>query len=77
MLLAVCAAAGRPSSEVVSYSCDASKIATAGIPCVIFGPGDIAQAHTADESIATEDLHKGVAHYVRIAEALLPAEKGD
>jgi acetylornithine deacetylase len=77
MVRAVCATADRPHSEVVSYSCDASKIATDGIPCVIFGPGDIARAHTADESIATEDLHRGVAQYVCIAETLLPAEKGD
>ncbi|HRJ71155.1 MAG TPA: M20 family metallopeptidase [Terrimicrobiaceae bacterium] len=68
----VCAAAGRPASQVVNFSCDASKIAAAGIPCVVFGPGDIAHAHTADESIAIEDLARGVAGYVRIAQALLP-----
>lgn len=67
----VCQATGRTSSRTVSFSCDASKIAAAGIPCVIFGPGDIAKAHTADESIPVRDLHLGVAAYVRIAETLL------
>lgn len=68
----VCAATERNSARTVSFSCDASKIAAAGIPCVIFGPGDIAEAHTAEESISIEDLHLGVAAYVRIAETLLP-----
>ena len=33
------------------YATDAGFFAEAGIPCVVFGPGDIAQAHTADEWI--------------------------
>jgi acetylornithine deacetylase/succinyl-diaminopimelate desuccinylase family protein len=64
-------ALGLPESEVVKFSCDASKIAAAGIPCIIFGPGDIGQAHTANESIAIEELERGVEDYIRIAEALL------
>jgi acetylornithine deacetylase len=35
----------------VPYGTDASSIAGAGIPSVVFGPGDIAQAHTCDEWI--------------------------
>ncbi|MBL8798048.1 MAG: M20 family metallopeptidase [Planctomycetia bacterium] len=44
-------AASRGSFEVtaVPYGTDASTIAEAGIPAVVFGPGDIAQAHTCDE----------------------------
>lgn len=68
----VCAAAGKSASHVVSFSCDASKIAAAGIPCLVFGPGDIAHAHTADESIAIADLSLGVAGYVRVSQTLLP-----
>ena len=67
----VCRAADRTHAGVVHFSCDASKIAKAGIPCLIFGPGDIAQAHTANESIAISDLHRGVEAYVRIAQELL------
>ena len=35
-----------------NYFCDASVLAQAGIPSVVFGPGDIAQAHTAAEWIS-------------------------
>ena len=67
----VCGAVVRTESQVVNFSCDASKIAAAGIPCLIFGPGDITQAHTGDESLAIEDLHRGVSAYVQIVEKLL------
>ena len=41
------------------YFCDASVLSAAGIPSVVFGPGDIAQAHTADEWIALAELERG------------------
>lgn len=41
----------------VPYGTDAPAFAGAGIPTVVFGPGAIAQAHTADEWIAIEQLH--------------------
>ena len=40
----------------VSYGTDASTIQEAGIPAVVFGPGDISQAHTKDEWIDVEEL---------------------
>jgi acetylornithine deacetylase/succinyl-diaminopimelate desuccinylase-like protein len=43
----------------VRYFCDASVLAHGGIPSVVFGPGDIAQAHTANEWIAVEALERG------------------
>src|SRR5205823_2070889 len=42
----------------VHYFCDASVLAHGGIPSVVFGPGDIAQAHTADEWIALDSLER-------------------
>ncbi|MGV3772970.1 MAG: M20 family metallopeptidase [Verrucomicrobiales bacterium] len=42
----------------VDFFCDASVLAAAGIPSVVFGPGNIAQAHTADEWISIESLVK-------------------
>ena len=42
---------GHCEMEAVPYGTDASSIAGAGIPSVVFGPGDIAQAHTCDEWI--------------------------
>ena len=43
----------------VDYFCDAAVLAAAGIPSVVFGPGDIAQAHTADEWISLAELERG------------------
>jgi acetylornithine deacetylase len=43
----------------VDYFCDAAVLSRAGIPSVVFGPGDIAQAHTADEWISLEELERG------------------
>ncbi|MGA3283966.1 MAG: M20/M25/M40 family metallo-hydrolase [Verrucomicrobiota bacterium] len=43
----------------VDYFCDAAVLASAGIPSVVFGPGDIAQAHTADEWISLVSLERG------------------
>jgi acetylornithine deacetylase/succinyl-diaminopimelate desuccinylase-like protein len=42
----------------VDYFCDAAVLAGAGIPSVAFGPGDIAQAHTADEWISLRSLER-------------------
>ncbi len=42
----------------VAFGTDASTIAAAGIPSIVFGPGDIAQAHTSDEWIALEQVEK-------------------
>ena len=43
----------------VRYFCDASVLGHGGIPSVVFGPGDIAQAHTAEEWISLEALERG------------------
>jgi len=43
----------------VRYFCDASVLGHGGIPSVVFGPGDIAQAHTADEWISLAELERG------------------
>jgi acetylornithine deacetylase len=40
----------------VPYGTDAAKIAEAGIPAVVFGPGDIARAHTCDEWVPLEEV---------------------
>jgi acetylornithine deacetylase/succinyl-diaminopimelate desuccinylase family protein len=46
---AIDAVVGRHEVHAVPYGTDASTIAEAGVPAVVFGPGDIAQAHTKDE----------------------------
>ena len=45
----------------------------AAIPTVIFGPGDLAVAHTANESIAVDDLVTGARTYARIFASFLGA----
>ena len=47
------------------WFCDGSLLQAGGIPAVAAGPGDIAQAHTADEWVAEDDLVAGVAFYGR------------
>jgi acetylornithine deacetylase len=42
----------------VVYFCDASVLSQGGIPSIVFGPGDIAQAHTADEWISLSQLER-------------------
>lgn len=48
--------AGKHQVMPVPYGTDASTLARGGIPSVVFGPGDIAQAHTKDEWIEVEQL---------------------
>ena len=43
----------------VDFFCDAAVLSRGGIPSVVFGPGDIAQAHTADEWISLDSLECG------------------
>lgn len=40
----------------VPFGTDAAIISAAGVPTVVFGPGSIEQAHTADEWIALDQL---------------------
>jgi acetylornithine deacetylase len=42
----------------VAYGTDASTIAASGIPAIVFGPGNIANAHTCDESIALDEVEE-------------------
>ena len=51
----------------VPYGTNAASIAVAGIPTVVFGPGSIAQAHTADEWIAVDELDRAVEVLYRVA----------
>ena len=51
--------AGQKKPVGVDYFTDAGVLAAAGIPSVVFGPGDIAQAHTADEWVAVSQLELG------------------
>ena len=52
-------AAGRERTVGVHYFCDAAPLSAGGIPAVVFGPGDIAQAHTSAEWISIASLERG------------------
>jgi len=52
------AAAGQTRPAGVHYFCDAAVLSAGGMPAVVFGPGDIAQAHTADEWISLAQLER-------------------
>lgn len=47
---------GRGRKIGVPYGTDASRIAAADVPSVVFGPGSIDQAHTCDEWLPLEEL---------------------
>lgn len=44
----------------VPFGCDASKLARAGIPSIVFGPGSIDRAHTADEYIEIDQVEQAL-----------------
>ncbi len=55
----------------VGYGSDGSSLAAAGIPVVLLGPGDIAQAHRQDEYLDLEQLERAVEVYGRLMRAPL------
>jgi acetylornithine deacetylase/succinyl-diaminopimelate desuccinylase-like protein len=55
------AVTGQSDPMGVDYFSDASILAHGGTPSVLFGPGDIAQAHRPDEWIALASLEQGTA----------------
>lgn len=56
-----CPRVGKP------YGTDATYLAAAGVPSVVFGPGAIEQAHTDEEWISIEQLEKAAEVYYQFA----------
>ena len=54
----------------VDYFSDAGVLAESGIPSVVFGPGDIAQAHTPDEWIEVRQLDQAKDMLVKFLRSL-------
>ena len=54
----VTALGGLPSSEKVAYGTEAGLFQRAGIPTVVCGPGDIAQAHAPDEFVELDQIDR-------------------
>ena len=59
-------ALGLPIGNAVDFWTEASLFSQAGLTALVFGPGDIAQAHTADEWVALEQLeaYAGIVHRI-------------
>ena len=60
--------AGKRKSTTVAYGTDGMAFIKKMKQMVVLGPGNIAQAHTVDEWIELDQLHKGVDLYTRFIE---------
>ena len=60
--------AGQNETLAVSYCTEAGLFEDGGAPAIICGPGDIAQAHTANEFVAVTELEKCLAFLARLAD---------
>ena len=54
----VCLVSGHEEAIGVNYGTDAGRLAPLGCRSVVFGPGDIAQAHRANEWIPVEEFER-------------------
>jgi acetylornithine deacetylase len=57
-----------PVGEAVDFWTEAALFSQAGCTTFVYGPGDIAQAHGADEWVALDELEVAARTYMRIAE---------
>lgn len=53
-------------SATAPYATNGGFFSQASMPCVVFGPGSIAQAHTADEFIELSQVERAVEIYARM-----------
>jgi acetylornithine deacetylase len=56
------------ATQAVSFATEAGLFRAAGAAAVVCGPGDIAQAHTANEWIAAAELDKCMGFLRRLAD---------
>ncbi|MEO5804114.1 MAG: M20 family metallopeptidase [Verrucomicrobiota bacterium] len=61
---------GQKKTFGVDYFCDAAVLSQAGIPSIVFGPGNIAQAHTSDEWISIRSLEQAAAMLLKFLKSL-------
>lgn len=54
----------RSVPEGACYATDASDLSRAGVPSLVLGPGNIAQAHTCDEWLELDQLQRAVGVYL-------------
>src|SRR5438034_5295619 len=57
-------------AAVFPYTTDIPFLSRWGVP-LLFGPGSVHEAHTANESVSIAELHAAADQYVALARALL------
>jgi acetylornithine deacetylase len=57
-----------PVGDAVDFWTEAALFSQAGCTTFVYGPGDIAQAHSADEWVALDELETAARTYLRITE---------
>ena len=62
-------ALGDVTCTTAPYGTNGGHFSAAGIPCIVFGPGSIEQAHTADESVELEQVARAVDAYAGMIRA--------
>lgn len=63
---------GLPIGNAVDFWTEASLFSRAGLTTFVYGPGDIAQAHTADEWVALDQLQRYTDSMLRILQGTAP-----
>ena len=59
---------GQNATHTVSYATEAGLFQEGGAPSIVCGPGDIAQAHTANEWVAASEIDKCMTFMTRLAD---------
>jgi acetylornithine deacetylase len=62
-------ALGLPIGNAVDFWTEASLFSAAGMTAIVYGPGEIAQAHTADEWVALDQLQRYAESIARILDS--------
>ena len=57
---------GLPAGAAVDFWTEASLFSAAGLPALVLGPGDIAQAHAANEWVSLQQLEQAFELYGRV-----------
>jgi acetylornithine deacetylase len=66
----VLAASGGNATHKVSFGTEAGLYQKSGVPTVVCGPGDIAQAHRPDEFVALDQLARCETFLLRMAKTI-------
>ena len=61
----------RPELRDLGATCEATLFAQQGIDTIVFGPGNIAAAHTKNESIWIPQLEKAAEYYHTLTKEVL------